>query len=65
MLGPLLAMQMTYLDLSRNALSGPAFPATWLQPGAMPSLQLLLISDNAGLTGSLPATLPWPVIAIL
>ena len=53
-------VQATRLLLAGNDLSGPAFPASWVQPGALPGLEYLQLSDNPGLVGSLPASLPWP-----
>lgn len=56
--------QAEIISLERNALTGPAFPPAWLE-GYMPGLLHLGLSDNTGLTGSLPATLPWPQLATL
>ena len=54
-------MQASQLALSRNALTGPAFPPAWLEPGALPRLASLLLAGNPGLTGSLPPGLAWPL----
>ncbi|KAI3433944.1 hypothetical protein D9Q98_003746 [Chlorella vulgaris] len=48
---------MHALSLRGNQLTGPAFPPSWLQQGA---LVILILSGNHGLTGTLPASLPWP-----
>lgn len=53
-------VQATQLLLAGNALSGPAFPTSWLQPEALQGLEYLHLSHNPGLVGSLPASLPWP-----
>lgn len=53
-------VQATMLTLDGNSLSGPAFPASWLQQGAIPGLKYLLLSNNPGLIGTLPPNLPWP-----
>ena len=66
-----LALQMTAsvqverLALGGNALTGPAFPAGWLQLGAMPNLLTLSLHGSPGLTGTLPATLSWPKLEFL
>jgi len=52
--------QVRTLKLTQNALAGPAFPPAWLLPGAMPALEELLLSENPGLGGPLPADLSWP-----
>lgn len=57
--------QVQELQLEDNDLSGPAFPPAWLQPGSLPKLSLLILSDNPGLTGTLPASLPWPTVITL
>lgn len=54
---PLPELQMHALSLRGNQLTGPAFPPSWLQQGA---LVILILSGNHGLTGTLPASLPWP-----
>lgn len=53
------------IELYTNDLTGPAFPPGWLVPGSFPQLQLLRLGANAGLTGTLPATLPWPKLELL
>ncbi|KAI3427363.1 hypothetical protein D9Q98_010279 [Chlorella vulgaris] len=53
------------LALGGNNLTGPAFPPAWTQPGTLPSLSLLRLSGNAGLSGSLPPRLPWPALKSL
>ena len=57
-----LQVQVAVLSLCGNKLSGPAFPAAWLQPGAMDALQYLCLSGNPGITGTLPANLSWPML---
>ncbi|KAL4439180.1 hypothetical protein ABPG77_004082 [Micractinium sp. CCAP 211/92] len=52
------------ISLDGNNLSGPAFPASWLE-GYMPRLLFLSLSDNSRLTGTLPATLTWPRLRTL
>lgn len=58
-------MQLKSLVLGGNALTGPAFPPAWLAPGAMPYLAQYVVSNNAQLTGSLPAELAWPILDTL
>ena len=53
------------LHLSFNNLSGPAFPPAWLAPGALPSLAVLHLAGNAGLTGTLPPSMPWPKLSAM
>ena len=53
-------VQANELLLGGNALSGPAFPLAWLQPGMLPALESLTLAGNSGLVGDLPATFPWP-----
>ena len=48
------------LMLRGNVLTGPTFPPAWLEPRMLPDLQVLELSDVPGLTGTLPASLPWP-----
>lgn len=55
--------QAKTIGLSQNWLSGPAFPSSWLRPGAMRALESLSLSANAGLSGQLPANLSWPQIS--
>ena len=57
---PCNALQVQRLSLASNQLTGPAFPPAWLEPGSLPSLSALFLSGNVGLTGTLPASLPWP-----
>lgn len=52
--------QVRTLVLRNNSLAGPAIPPAWLEPGAMSNLEHLDISMNPGLSGTLPANLPWP-----
>lgn len=58
-------LQAEQIELYTNDLTGPAFPPGWLVPGSFPQLQLLRLGANAGLTGTLPATLPWPKLELL
>ena len=53
-------MQVRGLSLGQNALTGPAFPAAWLEPGSMPGLTFLEVPGNLGLNGTLPSALAWP-----
>lgn len=53
------------LELANNSLSGPAFPPAWLGAGALQHLITLDLSGNAGLAGTLPSNLSWPVLAEL
>ena len=50
------------LDLGDNFLSGPAFPPAWLHAGAVPMLTFFDLSGNTKIGGTLPASLPWPII---
>ena len=50
-----LFFQVKSVLLKDNLLTGPAFPPTWLPPRAMPYLEILDVSGNRGLTGTLPA----------
>ncbi|KAL4428495.1 hypothetical protein ABPG75_002584 [Micractinium tetrahymenae] len=52
------------ISLERNILSGPAFPPAWLE-GSMPGLLDLQLSGNTQLTGTLPPSLPWPLLRTL
>lgn len=54
------AMLETLVLGDGNKLSGPAFPPAWLQPNALPRLSELDLSNNAQLSGNLPANLSWP-----
>ena len=56
---------MARLSLAWNGLAGPAFPPAWLEPGAWPALELLVLEGNPGLAGTLPPSLPWPRLATL
>ncbi|KAL4422644.1 hypothetical protein ABPG75_008841 [Micractinium tetrahymenae] len=57
--------QVNALVLPHNpALTGPLFPPAWLLPGRMQQLQLLQLG-SPGLTGTLPASLPWPALTTL
>ena len=58
-------VQAGNVRLSNNSLTGPAFPRAWLEPAAMQHLTAFEISGNAGLTGTLPASLCWPKLAKL
>lgn len=58
-------LQVVRLLLKGNHLSGPAFPATWLMPGALPKLTWFDMQGNSGLTGTLPASLSWPSLSEL
>ena len=56
-------LQVNSILLKDNMLTGPAFPPTWLLPGAMPFLTALDVSDNRALTGTLPAEWSfWPSV---
>ena len=57
-----LHVQARKLLLGGNALTGPAFPLAWLQPGTLPTLDSLNLTGNPGLAGDLPATFPWPIL---
>ncbi len=59
------SQQAEQIELYTNELTGPAFPPAWLVPGSFPRLQLLRVGANAALTGTLPATLPWPKLELL
>ena len=59
------ATALRQLRLAGNNLSGPIFPPAWLQPGRLPSLEALDLAGNAGLVGSLPASLLWPSLLSL
>lgn len=56
--------QAVHINLEDNQLTGPAFPAAWLERGAMPNLSSLMLSSNR-LSGSLPPHLSWPNLAQL
>ena len=60
-----LAEQLADLSVSKNRLSGPAFPRGWLQSGAMPKLEKAYLNENPQLTGTLPASLAWSQLSIL
>ena len=63
---PVHYVQATRLTLGENlALSGPVFPSSWVQPGALPSLAYFDLMNNAGLAGTLPDSLPWPNLGSL
>jgi hypothetical protein len=53
------------LVLDKNSLSGPAFPAAWLEADALLKLEHLDLSYNQRLSGTLPANLSWPHLQIL
>jgi hypothetical protein len=58
--------QLTTLLLSSNALTGPALPPAWQREGALIDWATdLELAGNRGLTGTLPAKLPWTVLNIL
>jgi len=59
------ASQVQRLSLANNQLVGEAFPTPWLAPGAFPQLWDLALHDIPGLTGTLPASLSWPKLALL
>ncbi|PRW56560.1 S-adenosyl-L-methionine-dependent methyltransferase domain-containing [Chlorella sorokiniana] len=56
---------LTGVHLASNQLTGPAFPAAWVAPNTSLSLIHLSLSHNRGLTGTLPAALPWNNLQIL
>jgi len=58
----LLSVQLRILGLDSNGLAGPALPPAWLEPGTMQRLEELDLMQNLRLNGTLPATLPWPVL---
>lgn len=60
--GPCRAQQLEILMLRNLGLRGPAFPPSWLEPGALPQLAALSLEGNSGLEGTLPPGLPWPKI---
>lgn len=45
--------------LSSNYLSGPLFPAAWMQSNATLDFVNFNVGLNAGLNGTLPEHLPW------
>ena len=47
------------LFLSRNQLTGPAFPPAWLRANASLDVKALSLRGNARLGGALPSRLPW------
>jgi len=57
--------QLVNLILESNQLSGSAFPPAWLEPRSFPHLQWLSLSNNHGLTGTLPPNLAWPSLVNL
>jgi len=59
------ALQAYAIRMSNNSLSGLLFPAGWLQEGAFSALRRLYLDGNAGLTGTLPASLAWPYLETL
>ncbi|EFN52568.1 hypothetical protein CHLNCDRAFT_138562 [Chlorella variabilis] len=59
------ATKLADLSVSKNRLSGPAFPRGWLQSGAMPKLEKAYLNENPQLTGTLPASLAWSQLSIL
>lgn len=60
-----MTLQVIELQLADNLLTGPAFPPTWLLPGALASLEQLDVANSRGLVGTLPPDLPWPALKIL
>ena len=62
---PSMNLQLKGLALFHSALSGPAFPSQWLQPGAMARLELLILTQSPQLSGSLPENLSWSNLRIL
>ncbi|KAL4440185.1 hypothetical protein ABPG75_003186 [Micractinium tetrahymenae] len=57
------ASEVQTVVLSYNPLlTGPAFPPAWSQPRAFSQLDTLSLVDCAGLTGTLPAEVPWPLV---
>lgn len=52
-------LQAKTICVVHNSLSGPLFPAAWLQRGSLPHLDYLSLSSNPGLAGTLPPSLPW------
>ncbi len=59
---PPLLLQLERLVAFGNKLSGPAFPPAWVASGALSNLTSLDLANNQ-LTGTLPATVPWPRLA--
>lgn len=58
-------VQATILRLASNPnISGPAFPAAWIEPGALPRLFEFDLS-GCNITGILPEYLPWPHLKTL
>ena len=54
-------MQIEFLELNNNLLTGPAFPTAWTLHGALSGMVMLDVSGNRGLTGTLPADMSfWP-----
>ena len=53
-------VQIVRLLLAGNSLSGPAFPPSWLAPGALPGLAQLELSGNAQLTARCRPVSPGP-----
>lgn len=58
-------LQVQELIARGNRLAGPAFPPDWLLPGSLLGLRVLLLGGNPGLTGTLPASLDWPILTDL
>lgn len=58
-------LQVKSLALGNNSLSGAAFPASWLEAGALPKLERLDLSYNRALNGTLPANLSCPHLEML
>lgn len=56
---------MYEIGLVNNRLSGPAFPPAWLAPNSTLDLRQYEITDNPGLTGTLPAALNWSRLQLL
>lgn len=56
------AMQAWGLQFAHNPnITGPALPAAWLEAGALPHLVELDLSGCA-VSGTLPPTMPWPLL---
>jgi hypothetical protein len=57
--------QTRSIQLNGNAaLAGPAFPPSWIAPGALAALQIYSVARTQ-LDGMLPANLSWPSLHLL
>lgn len=56
---PALQNGLVGVYLADNQLAGPAFPDAWVAPNTSLRLWHLSLANNRGLSGTLPAYLPW------